>query len=362
MQLTSDISRKLKSETFDAASTITIDVPRDTVLKHLLIKLEGSVEVTYASGSPVSDATSTMNRLINYIDVTAGGSFTIKNVRPWHLHMQNLMATSNFGVRRSVAGASAVKNITQDGKFDVGTTGQVTSCVEAVLLSFENVMAGKGRVNTFWDTRGLASATLKFTTASFENILEFGSDSATFSDDNLEINVETIETQNIPKNATFSTWKQTTQAIGFSSETSEFRQRVNQGNFLQGFLFQVRNGDASKTLSNRALSDIKLIINGSNYVQNTTFQELQNKNRSRYGLNAPYVSDESILDGIAYMDLLTPTSGEKYGSLGTAQDVRSPNVDEVQLGLTTTSEATYTNNVGVEIMTNEIIRAVENQK
>lgn len=362
-RITSDISRQLKSEVFEQGSTMTFDIPRDTVLKHLQLRLKGSVTVTYASGSPVSDDTSTLDRLVNFIDVTASGSFTIKNITPWMLHMQNLMASSNFGVRRSSAGASSVDFPSQDGKFDIGTTGQVTSVVESVLVSFENVMAGKGRSSTMWDTRGLSSAVLKISTATLDNILEAGSDPADFSfasGDPLQFQIETIEVQDVPQNASFSTWKQTTQVVSFSAQTNEFRQPVNRGNFLQGFMFEVRNGDARRSLSNVAVGDLRLIINGSRYIQNTTFQQLQDKNRNRYGLNASYSNDQSLLDGIAYMDLLTPTSEGKFGSLGTAQDATAPNVDEVQLGITTRANADYSAGpVQVKIMTNELIRAVE---
>jgi len=101
-----------------------------------------------------------------------------------------------------------------------------------------------------------------------------------------------------------------------------------------------------------------LIINGVSFIQNTKFQDLQDKNRNRYGLSAPYSSNKSLLDGIAYMDLLTPASGEKYGALSSAQNVQAPQVDQVQMSLSSSGDAVYTSTASVRILTNEIVQPV----
>ena len=93
VKVSSDISRQLPSKNFDAGSTISIDVPRDSVFKYLQQRLVGAVQTTFGSGTPVADNQSTMNNLINYIDIVANGSFTIKNVTPWMMHIQQLLAT-----------------------------------------------------------------------------------------------------------------------------------------------------------------------------------------------------------------------------------------------------------------------------
>lgn len=366
IQITSDISRRLPSKNFEEGSQISIDIPRDSVFKHLQIRLSGSVITTYGSGTPVADDTATLNRLVNSIDIVSNGSFTIKNVTPWMMHIQQLYASSIYGVRRASAGASAVEFPTVDGKFVYGTTTQVTSVVESILVSFENVLAGKGRMNTLWDTRGLSSAEMKISTNSFSNLQGFGNTApVVYSGSTMKFEVETIETQNLPQNVYFSAWKQTTKQVDFSAQATDFLVDINRGNFIQGIMLEARDGAAGsattatgKQLSNTLLTDIKLIINGVSFIQNTKFQDLQDKNRNRYGLSAAYSGNKSLLDGIAYMDLLTPASGEKYGALSSAQNVQAPQVDQVQMSLSSSGSATYTSTASVRILTNEIVQPV----
>jgi hypothetical protein len=359
--ITSDLSRKLPTKKFEGGSTISIDIPRDSVFKHLSFMISGSVEVTISSGSPVVDSTATMNRLVNYIDVVANGSTTIKNITPWALHMQNLMAKTQFGVRRSTSTASPenIGDVDENGVFNIGATGNFTNVVESVLISFENVLCGKGRMSTLWDTRGLASAELRISTAQLKNVLEDGNNGVlVFDDVNLNFEISTIETQNVPANALFSIWKQTTKTVAFSAQTNDFLVDINRGNYLQGIMFEVRDGSVGLPLSNKALTNIKLILNGTSYLKNETFIELQNKNITQYGLNSPFVSNASLLDGVCYLDLLTPTGGERLGTLNTAQNVQAPRVDQVQCSISTSADASYTKPVSIRITTNEIIKPI----
>jgi len=360
VKISSDISRVLSSKTFEPGSTISLDVPRDSVFKHLAVTIDGAIQTTYASGSPVADATSTMNRLINNIQVVENGSFTIKNITPWFLQIQSLLATSNFSVRRSRAGAAAIDplNVTVDGGFVFGTTTQYTTLIETVLVSFENVLASQGREETWWDTRGLASAEIKFNTSEYSNLLEYSNAApVVWSNSTLTIRTSTIETQNVPLEASFSYWKQTVKEALFSGVADDQLIDINRGNFLQGLMLLVRNGGTTRPLSNSLLTSLKLIINGTNFIQNTTFSELQRKNTARYGINAPFVSNASLFQGAAYMDLLTPLSGNKYGALGTAQDVRAPAVDMVQLSVSTNANGTYSSPpASLQICTNEIVQ------
>jgi len=364
LKITSDISRVLPSKAFVEGATISLDVPRDSVFKHILLTMKGSVVTTFASGTPVAKDVSTLGALVNSIDIVENGSFTIKSVTPWFLHQQQLIATNDFGVRRSSAGASASDYPTVDAKFTFGSTTNITSVRETVLISFENVLAGKGRMDTLWDTRGLSSAELRINCNTFSNILGFGNTApVVYSSNLLSFQFETIETQGVPTNVYFAAYKQTVKSVDFSAQTTDFLVDVNRGNYLQGLMFQANDGASGttttatgKVLSNELVTDLKLIINGVQHIQSTTFQGLQDKNRSRYGLNAPYVSNKSLYDGIAYMDLLTPAQGEKLGALNTAQNVQAPLVDQVQLAVSTSASATYTSTASLKIMTNEIVK------
>lgn len=362
--ISSDVSRRLPTASFVEGSQITIDIPRDTVFKHLALTISGSVVTTFASGTPVSDDTAFMNRVVNYIDIVSQGSFTIKNVSPWAMRMQSLLATGQPGVRRSSAGASASVYPTVDAGFTYGSTTNLTSCVESILISFECVLAGKGRMSTLWDTRGLASAEMKISTNTFLNTLSYGNTApVVYSSNTFIFSVETVENQSFPQNIYFSAFKQTTKQVSFSAQVTDQLVDINRGNFLMGLQFEARDGasgsattNTGKLLSNTLITDLKLIINGVNYVQNNKFLDLQNKNITRYGLNVPMASNKSLLDGVAYMDLLTPAAGEKYGAVSSAQDVRAPQVDQVQLSVSTYASATYTSVASLKIMTNEIVQ------
>lgn len=371
VQISADISRKLPSKNFDAGSTISIDVPRDSVFKYLQMRLVGAVQTTFASGTPVASNQSIMSDLINYIDIIANGSFTIKNVTPWMMHIQQLLATGDFGERKASAGASAAspaENVTADSKFVYGTTTQYSSVVESIIIPFENSLAGAGRMGTLWDTRGLASAEMKISTAAFSALLGYGNTApVSYGNSTLQIQTESIETQNIPLNIYFSAYKQTTKSVNFTAQTSDFLVDINRGNFLQGLMFEAHDGAAGsattasgKVLSDVLLTQIKLIINGSLFIQNTDFNSLQSKNRNRFGLNAPFSGNVSLLTGMAYMDLLTPQGGEKFGAVDSAQNVQAPDVDSVQCSLSTASGATYTATASVKIMTSEIVPAGSN--
>ena len=54
MELISERQRKLQQITFSPSDILTRDLPRDTVLKYLNIRLSGSVTTTFGSGTPVN--------------------------------------------------------------------------------------------------------------------------------------------------------------------------------------------------------------------------------------------------------------------------------------------------------------------
>lgn len=363
VSITGDINRTLQSKTFVPSSTIAVDIPRDSVFKHLQVRISGGIQTDYGSGTPVSENRSPMANLINYMNVVSNGSFTIKNVMPWMLAIQSLIATAQFPVRRGSAGAAAVTDVTADGKFPYGTDDQYSSIVQSCLISFENVLAGDGRMETLFDTRGLASAELNFQTGAYAALLGFGNTAPViFANSTLQIQTTTIESQNIPNSIFFSAWKQTTKQKSFTAQTNDELVDINRGNFLQGILLEAHDGASGsattatgKVLSNILLTSLKLIVNGSLYIKNDSFNNIQDSNRNRYGLNAAFSGNVSLFDGMAYMDLLTPARGEKFGALNTAQDLRAPNVDACQLSMSTSSSATYTSTAYVNIMTNEIV-------
>lgn len=360
VKVTAKKTRLIKRDSWRPSSSITIDVNKDTVYLHWLWELFGSIQTTYLSGSPVADDTSIMARLCNFVKVDAGGDVILKNINPWFLHMQSIIAKGVFNNRLCEAAAAplVVDDLDTDAKFVYGTTTQYTTFAEAVLISFENVLAGQGSKNTWFDARALPSLTLEFTTASYANLLEAGNGApVVYDNDAITYRVSSIETQDVPQDIKFYIWKQTQKTVQ-TSAAGTTRYDIVKGNYLQGIGFLARSGAAGLPLSNSIVKEMALIINGDRYPKQTTFQQLQKTMREDYGINAPFVGGSSVLDGFVYMDLLVPIGNERLGSLDTAQSLLSPAVDTAQVELTYDSAGDFTSPAAVTMQFNEIIRPV----
>lgn len=355
--------RSLQALTFQENQILSRDLPRDTVLKELQLRLSGSVTTTFASGTPVADAQAAFDNIIPRVDVIVGGSRTVKSVRPHLMRMQQLFSTNILGARRSSAAATAATDNlpTVDAGFTYGTTGQITTCSESILISFAHVYAevGLGRESTWLNLKGVSSAELRLTCAAFSTLLGFGNTApVVYSASTFIIDIITVEAQDVPAELIFSDWKQTTKELTFSAQTTDYAIDINRGNKLSGIMFFCRDGAAGSTTtatgklaSNLVLTKILLTLNGQTQVKATNFKALQDENRVRYGVSAPMASNVSILDGVAHMNLLARKDAS------TALDCAPPLVDNVQVfvNTNTASNVSYTNPVSVTLMTEEIV-------
>lgn len=355
--------RKLQALTFQESQILSRDLPRDTVLKSLQLRLSGSVVTTFGSGTPVADAFSTFQNLVPRIDVVVNGSRTVKSISPYLLRMQQLLTTKILGERKSSAGAAAAagNNPTVDAGFTYGTTTQITTAAETIYLPFEQVFCdlGKGREATWLNLKGAASAELRLTCAAFSSLLGFGNTApVVYTSSTFTVDITTIEAQDVPANINFSDWKQTIKELTFAAETTNYAIEINKGNKLSAIALLARDGAAGSTTtatgklrSNLALRALSLKLNGQIDIKSTTFMNLQAENRSRYGINAPLASNVSLLDGYARMDLIA------RNDITTALDCRPPAVDNVQLIVDTSNstDVSYTNPVSVTVLTEEIV-------
>jgi hypothetical protein len=355
--------RKLQSLTFAANSILSRDLPRDTVLKNLQLRLSGSVVTTFASGTPVSDTQSTFDNIIPRVDIVVNGSRIVKSVRPVMMRIQQLYYSKIIGERRASSGAAAaVGNFpTADAGFTYGTTGQITTAAETILIPFEHMFCdvGQGRESTWLNLKGVASAELRLTCASFSSLLGFGNTApVVYTSSTFIIDILTLEAQDVPPQIVFSDWKQTTKQITFSAQTSDFAIDLNRGNKLSALMLFAQDGAAGSTTTatgklpnNLAMQKLQLLVNGQTSIKTTDFQSLQNQNRSEFGILAAMASNVSILDGYAYMNLLARRD------ITTALDVRPPMVDNVQLFVNTfdSTSVSYTNPVSLTLMTDEIV-------
>lgn len=360
---TSERQRKLQALTFAENQVLSRDLPRDTVLKSIQLRLSGSVVTTFASGTPVADAQAAFDNIIPRIDVVVDGGRVVKSVRPHLMRMQQLLTTTVLGERRSSAAAAAATGNfpTVDAGFTYGTTTQTTTCAESIYLPFEMVYCeiGMGRESTWLNLKGVSSAEVRLTCAAFSKLLGFGNTApVVYSASTFVIDIITTEAQDVPANLLFSDWKQTTKEITFSAETTDYAIDINRGNQLSGIALFAKDGAAGsattatgKLASNLAFTKLSLKVNGQTDIKTTDFQALQAENRMRYGLSAAMASNVSILDGFAHLSLIARKD------IKSALDVRPPMVDNVQLFVNsnTSGNVSYTNPVSLTLMTEEIV-------
>lgn len=359
----SERQRKLQSLTFAENSILSRDLPRDTVLKSLQLRLSGAVTTTFASGTPVADAQSIFDNIIPRIDVVVNGSRVVKSVRPHLMRMQQLLFSTVQAERRCSAGASAATDNypTVDAGFSYGSTGQISTVAESIYLPFEMIWSevGLGRESTWLNLKGVASAELRLTTTSFSKLLGFGNTApVVYSNSTMIIDIISTEAQDVPAGLAFSDWKITTKQQLFSAQVSDYPIDINRGNKLSGIMLFAQDGAAGsattatgKLASNLAITKISLKVNGQTDIKTTDFKALRAENALRKGVNAPFSGNVSVLDGVAHLDLLARKD------ISTALDVSAPLVDNVQLFIdtNTASNVSYTNPVSVTIQTEEIV-------
>lgn len=364
LNIISERQRSLQQLAFLPSTTITRDLPRDTILKYLVLTLSGSLQTSFLSGTPVSDVDGTFDNLVSEINVVIGGSRVVKNIRPAMLNFQQLLCTKSANVKKASAGAAALAiglPPTVDQGFVYGTTGQFTTVRESLLLAFENIACTIGREATWLNLKGVSSAEIRFSTKAYANLLGFGNTTpstgfGTPTPAAFTIDISTIEAADVSPTAYFSDFKQTQRNVALASGTTNQLIDINRGNYLQGIMMFAKDGAVGsattatgKLASNSILQAIALKLNGNTDIKVTSFQSLQDENRSKFGINAPNVSNVSKLDGFAYLDLL------RNGDLNTTLDVRPPAVDNVQLSISTSSFDTYTSGAQVTLVTNEIV-------
>lgn len=359
----SERQRKLQAVTFQENQVLSRDLPRDTVLKSLQLRLSGSVVTTFASGTPVADAQAAFDNIIPRIDVIVDGGRVVKSVRPHLMRVQQLFSTTVLAERRSSAAAAAATDNypTVDAGFTYGTSTQLTTCAESILVSFEMVYCdiGAGRESTWLNLKGVSSAEVRLTCAAFSKLLGFGNTApVVFTSSTFIVDIITTEAQDVPANLLFSDWKQTTKELTFSAETADYAIDINRGNKLSGIMLFAKDGAAGTTTtatgklaSNLAFTKLSLKVNGQTDIKTTDFKALQAENRARYGVNAPMASNVSFLDGTAHLSLIARQN------IDTALDVRPPLVDNVQLFVNsnTAANVSYTNPVSLTVMTEEIV-------
>lgn len=355
-------SRRLPQVAVVDSGLVSTDLPRDTTLKSIQIRLSGNITTTFGSGTPVADAESIMDNLVQYFQVQIDGGRIVKSVRPHFLRIQQILTTGNLGERKASAAAAAAAQPTTSQGFVYGSSTHVTTLAETINLQFEMPYCepGTGKELTWLQLKNKTSATIKVQFKPFSSLLGFGNTApVVFSANNLVIDYITKEAQYVETGIEFYDFRQTSFDEPFSSETTLRAIDLSLNNFLAGLMLFAKDGAAGsattasgKLASDLLVTNIALKRNGREEIVNSTFKAVQADNFTQYGVNATTASSVSLLSGIAYINLLNRKN------IDTALDCRRPATDSLFLNITTNtaSNVSYTNPAILSVMSDEIIK------
>lgn len=359
--LYAETSRLLQTMLYTSSSPglLTQNLPLDTVLKAVGLRLSGSVVVTWSSTGYAKE-TSTISDLLTSVSVEVDGSRIVKNVYPHIWHMESLLAKGVQGERRCATGAAAKynNNPLTDAGFTIPTSTQYTTVAESVFIPLEMIFATENgeRETTWLDLRGKSSAVLKLNCAAVTNLDK--TTNLAFSSINFQFQPVTYEAKDFPQQPVEYDWRETFKVQTFSAAATDQLVDLPRGSRCEGISLFVREdaagaGAASTSFrpSNNAVRQIRVRRDGRE-ILSTTFQDLQGKNRRDYGVNAAFSSSQSRLDGFARINFLTA------GKLNSALDVsRESGINSFELLLTVAANDPTNNIMPVDVMihTGEIV-------
>lgn len=305
MQQQQSAVQVLRRRTFTARweenQAVNIPLPRDTTLVGLYIRLKGQVKYTFSA--PVAARTEgAMDSLISAIQVETDVLGTIKYLRPQFLHLQQLAAMGDGSRKLYNVGASATDYPVTEGPFQFGTTGQVTSINESVYLPFEQVFCepGLGRELTYLNLKRCTSANIKFYCGALSRLnTASGSGLAFDSSTALQLEITTVERQDIGAEVIFNNWKQVQKTEVFTGVVNDKAIEINTENRLTGLMFYSVRGD--KAPSNKLVRKLVLKKNGQDSLQEIDWLSLQDVNRNDYRMNASFAAGASRVDGFAHL-------------------------------------------------------------
>ena len=352
--------RRLAPVPFSSGQLATLDLPRDTVIKRMEVSLGGSFIATYDSGTPLFQD-DWMSKLCNRFDVIIDGQRTVKSI-DWEIQRYlNNVYSGNYPRRRygTAASLTTLQGTTDwaSGTIAYPTSTQYFWIDQSNTVHFEMPLsyAYDQRMATLLNIKDVSSANARFSFSDISALNQYGNAATpTYSAVNLNFVCTLIENRAVPREQQFFDFKETVKRVSYSAQVSGSQIELNRGNALAGVSMMVKNGNANKTLSDTALTDVALLVNGQQIIQSTKFEELQDSNSSRYGMNDPISSTSHVSQGHAFMNLIQ--SGRIDSSLNTTLGM---GVDQVVLQVSTASSsgvdaATYTNGVEVSLHQMEI--------
>lgn len=374
--LNAESRRTLTSPVFQVGPS-SVPVPRDTVLKRMMLKLIASFSVTYASGSPVTSELGVFDRVCSNIELNVNGNRIIKSVRPALARLHNIVLAGEIPRRAYSTSAGSPAQTRASREWFAGTvaypaTTQFMLFNEVIELNFENPWGyGGSRKVSELDIRDVSSCDLKFSWLPVTNVQRDGvGATVTYGSPVIQVNPMIIENRARPRpqpGDVLFDYVETSFARTYTGAARSQQIDLQTGNHLMGIGIFCRNGDTFQTPQENLLTNIALYINGATAIQGPmSQQDLQDENEIRFGINdylglADYnatiasTADAHPMRGFAMMNLVR--NGDWSTAINTS---RQAGVDSVKLQFDTPSSAaaqdaaTYTNPLEVTAHTHEI--------
>lgn len=360
------------------SSPSTVQVPRDTCLKKMVIKLVLSVDTTYASGSPLLSFQGVFASICPRVEVNVNGNRIIKSVNPHLARLNNMILAAGLP-RRATTYSAAAATVTRAsrewmaGSIAFPATTEFLLVNEAFELNFENPWGyGGSRFLSELDIRDVASADLTFYFAAITNLQAAASSPATVTYGTPVVNISTqiVENRARPRpqpGQVLFDYVETSFSRSYTGQANNQQIDLQTGNYLMGIGIYTNNGGATSPPADNLLQQISLQINGATAIQGPVSQaDLLDANVSRYGVESPLgianyaatiasVASVQPLMGFSHMNLLR--NGDWNTAINTS---RQAGVDAIKLQFNTpassgTDAGTYTTNaMQVLVHTHEI--------
>jgi hypothetical protein len=362
--LNAESRRTLSSPKFGTAPD-KVDLPKDTVIKRIALKLIAVFKVTYASGSPVLAQQGVFHSICSAIEVNIGGNRVVKYIDPHIQRLYNLLLSGQAPRRAYATSAGAPTTTRADTEWPLGevsypATTQFVLVNEMIEMNFENPWGyGGSRDVSELDIRDVSSAELRFYWKDIRNVQQFGGGvDVTYDDVSIQVIPQLIENRARPRPKNGDTQVDYIETSTVKTYTGPARSQqfdLQTGNFLMGLGIYVQNGDANETPSENLLRQMTLKVNSNTAIQGPlSMADLQDENKIRFGITDNLNSGEHQMQGFAHMNLLR--NGDWNTSINTS---RAGGTDSIKLEFDTpansgTDPADYTNPLQVLVHTHEM--------
>jgi len=316
--------RKLGTANYASNSNVTIDIPRDTSVKRLILSATLACTTTFASGSPTISPFGLMARICPNFYVVADGS---RNIKVLDLFMQRCMNAMTYGTfpRRAYAKGATLQGVNDfpstehvSGTIAYGSTTQDLIYNEQVIVDFENPDAWQNKDISQLYTRNLQTCSMTFGFADVSLLQTTGvAAPVVYTNVSMSIVPTIIENREGTLAQGAFDFNEFVIRRSYSSQQTNAQILLNAGNKIVGVAMMSQNGDAALSLADNVLTDLNLYTNGILPQQQGRFRDLSNDNKIRNGIaDDQYASSLRGLTGFAYMNLLK--NGDALSGLDTS--------------------------------------------